>query len=128
MSRQLKSNLSVPLFSQNGHSSTKEPIALPATPQQRRQQLQTYQVAKKKMSIEQYLRETDPYVCSTANPGFPVPLVLYELDHSLAKEDLGLRRLILNCLTDHQITPIISIFTTHQSRAIPMVATSRFQP
>ena len=98
--------LSVPLFSQNGHSSTKEPIALPATPQQRRQQLQNHQVAKKKMSIEQYLRETDPYVCSTANPGFPVPLVLYELDHSLAKEDLGLRRLILKCLTDHQITPI----------------------
>lgn len=61
------------------------------------------------MSIEQYLRETDPYRCSTANPGFSVPLVLYVPDHSLAQkllEDRSLRGLILNCLTDYRIAHI----------------------
>lgn len=45
--RPSKIRLPVPLSPKNRHSSTKELIALPATLQQRRQQLQTDQVAQK---------------------------------------------------------------------------------
>ncbi|MCJ1347409.1 hypothetical protein MMC31_005634 [Peltigera leucophlebia] len=95
-------------FSKNGHSATKEPIALPATPQQRRRQLQTDQVAQK-ISIEQYLRKTDPYRCSSANPGFPVPLKLDVLGYGLAHklhEDRGLRMSILSCLAECHIAQL----------------------